>query len=214
MILSLAIFDLDGTVLENENIYGKAFSSVLKELGVDTKKKRPHMRGIGVKENWPELIKKYNIKTKKTTDKLAVDTQKAYIKLAKDVKIAKGFEQFAAELKQSGVLLALATSNTWSIVEAVFDAVPIEKYFDVVTTGEETKVKKPDPEIFLVTVDKLGIKPEESLVFEDSKPGIEAAQKAGMIAVGVRGPEGDDLENANLVIESFEDLNPSIVASL
>jgi HAD superfamily hydrolase (TIGR01509 family) len=215
MILSLAIFDLDGTVLDNEETYGKAFSYILKKLGVKRiNSTRPHTRGIGVSENWPILIKKYKIKTNKSIDELTVETQREYMKLAKDVEVKEGFEVFASELKESGVLLALATSNTWPVVEAVFDTTPIEKYFDVVTTGEETFAKKPDPEIFLLTADKLGIKPEDCLVFEDSRAGIKAALEAGMKAVGIKDEEDEDLDGTSLTIESFEELNPSIVSSL
>lgn len=214
MILSLAIFDLDGTVVENEDIYGAAFSAVLKSLGTKVNEARPHFRGIGVEENWPKLLKKYNIKTKKTIDELAIETQQEYVKRVKDVKIADGFEKFASDLKESGVLIALATSNSWSIVEAMFDALPLDKYFDVVTTGEEAKIKKPDPEIFLITANKMGIAPEDCLVFEDSVVGIKAAKNARMKTIGIRGDDEENLKNADLVIESFNDLNPAIISRI
>lgn len=214
MILSLAIFDLDGTVLDNEDVYGKAFSIVLKKLGAKVNEKRPHLRGIGVEENWPKLLQKYNIKTEKSINELAMETQREYLKFLNEVNVSDGFEEFASELKESGVFLALATSNSWSVVEALFDIMPLDKYFDVVTTGEETKVKKPDPEIFLITADKMGVSPENCIVFEDSKPGLRAAHDAGMKTVGIKGNGEEKLADADLVIRSFGDLTPSLISKI
>ena len=76
MKLSAVIFDLDGTVVADEDEYGEAFARVLKKLGVIVDSEYPHVGGIGVRENWPIFIKKYNIKTDKTIEELTLLTQK------------------------------------------------------------------------------------------------------------------------------------------
>src|SRR3989304_1793454 len=148
MNLSAVIFDLDGTVLDNEDEYGLAFRKVLRRLGKSVDKRRPHISGIGVKENWPILLDKYKIHTKKTFEELAQETQEVCRSLLDRVKITPGFEKFVTGLAESNIATALATSNSWWMVDEIDDIFGITKYFDVVTTVEEVEYKKPDPEIF------------------------------------------------------------------
>lgn len=216
MTISAAIFDLDGTVLDNEDEYGAAFKKVLKSLGKNVKTNYPHVGGIGVKENWPGLIKKYHIKTKETFDELAAETQKEYIKLLPKVKIKKGFAIFVRELKESGIKTALATSNVWYILEKVFDALTIENFFDSVTTGEEVVNKKPEPDLFLAAAAKLDVAPEECLVIEDSASGVEAARRAKMkvIAIARDTRHAKELKDADMVIKSYNQLSPETIAGV
>lgn len=213
MKISAVIFDLDGTVLDNEDEYGQAFKKVLTDLGAEVKTDYPHIGGIGVKENWPHLLKKYKIKTKKTFDELASETQKEYIKLLPRVNVKQGLEAFIKELKESGIKTALATSNVWFIVEKVFGEIPIEGFFDSITTGEEVAQKKPAPDLFLKAADKLDIPSEGCLVIEDSPSGVEAAHKAGMKVIAVARDENQakDLSAADLVIKSYNQLTPDVV---
>lgn len=179
------IFDLNGTILSDEDEYGKAFNKVLAGFNIKTGKVYPHESGIGVSENWSKFKKKYDIKTDISDDELAVMTQGEYLKLLKSVKLREGFKEFVEDLRLSGIKIGLATSNTWGVAEKILGHFGIEKYFDAVTTREEVEKGKPDPEIFIKTAEKLNIEPARCIVFEDSVAGIKAARKAGMKTVGV-----------------------------
>ena len=75
-MISAVIFDLNGTVLSDEDEYGLAFKRVLETLGAEVESDQPHVSGIGVEENWPKLLKEYGVKTKKTTkDSLSKDNR-------------------------------------------------------------------------------------------------------------------------------------------
>lgn len=216
MKISAVIFDLDGTVLEDEDEYGNAFNKVLKSLGVDSKTPRPQIKGIGVKENWPHLIKKYDIKTNKSFDELAQETQEAYLSVINDVAVREGFDEFAENLKDSGIQIALATSNTWEMTEKVINKVGIEGIFDVVTTVDEVVFSKPDPGLFTITADKLGVEREECLVIEDAPSGITAAKLAGMKVIAITGKDEDSeiLSKADYTIDSFSEITPKIIEGL
>lgn len=216
MKISAVIFDLDGTVLDNEDEYGIAFRKVLRNLGKKVDKKYPHIGGIGVKENWPILLSKYHIKTDKSIEELTRETQDAYLGLLKRVDFKKGTERFISELKESGIKVALATSNAWWIVEEVSDVLPLEDLFEIITTGEEVEFKKPDPDLFLVAAQKLGTEPSGCLVIEDSEAGIEAAQRAGMKVIGITDnpKHAEVLKNADMVIKDYYDLSPEKITTL
>ena len=216
MKLLAVIFDLDGTVLDNEDEYGIAFKEMLSKLGKKTDSEFTHTQGIGMEENWKKLIPKYKIKTKKSTKELSKETQKAYLKMLSRVTLKEGVRGFIKDLKDSGIFVALATSNTWPTVEKVFDTLSLEGVFDTMTTGEEAKLKKPNPEIFLLTAQKLGVDPEDCLVIEDTEAGIKAAKDAGMkvIAIARDSKHAKLLEKAGKVIYDYRELSPDILASI
>ena len=215
MLLSAAIFDLDGTILEDEEEYGKAFNKVLSSLGINSKTDLPQEKGIGVKENWIKFIQKYSIKTNKTPEMLAKETQDTYLSEISEVTVRAGFDDFAGKLKDSGIQIALATANTWEQTDKILDIVNLQDVFDVITTVDEVVYSKPDPEIFTVTADKLGVERSECLVIEDSASGIDAARRAGMKVAAISSDEGGEtLSKANIIVEGFSEITPQVIDQL
>jgi len=210
MKFKAVIFDQDGTVADHELIYEEAFKIVLARNGVNPGKHFYHQRGIGVLENWTAFKKTFDIDPDKTAEELARQTQEEFIKLLPQSRLIPGFMEFARSLKDKGIKIALATSNSKEIVYKVGKMLKIENIFDAIVTGEEIKNKKPDPEIFLKTAQKLKVYPYECFVFEDSASGIIAAQKAGM-KVGVVLRNNHDhpkFDSADLLIEDFTSIPP------
>lgn len=216
MNISAVIFDLDGTVLSDEDEYGLAFKKVLQSLGAKVDSDYPQVGGIGVKENWPGLLKKYKVTTDKTLDELASQTQKEYLKLLDKVTLKPGLEDFIKSLRLEGLKIALATSNVWFILEKVFEKFPIEKLFDGVTTGEEVVNKKPAPDLFLKAAEKLGAAPSDCLVIEDAPSGVEAAHSAKMkvIALARNSEHAEILSEADLVIRGYNQLTSEVVLKI
>ena len=208
MNFAAVIFDLDGTVLDNEDEYGASFKKVLESLGAKDVPGYPHVRGIGVKENWPGLLEKYKIKTCKSPGELAHLTQEEYLKNIDSVTPKEGLEDFIGSLKKEGIKTALATSNDWRIVEEVFEKLKLDSFFDAVVTAEEVRFKKPDPDLFLAAADKLGVEPKQCLVIEDAVSGIEAAKKAGMKVWGIAGDNrrAEELKGADMVFFGYNEL--------
>jgi len=215
MNVSAVIFDLDGTVLDNEDEYGASFKKVLESLGAKDIPDYPHVRGIGVKENWPVLIEKYKIKTNKSAEELARQTQEEYLKKIDAVTIKEGLEDFVDSLKGRGIKTALATSNDFWIVEEIFEKLKLGSFFDMVTTGEEARFKKPAPDLFLVAADKLGVPPAECLVIEDAASGIAAAHAAGMKAVGLAQNDGQkkELQGADIIVKDYAEIFQKVFAN-
>lgn len=215
MQFSAVIFDLNGTILEDEDEYGKAFVKVLKNLGIDSKNSYPQEKGIGVKENWQKLIEKYNIKTKKSVELLTKETQEEYLKEISDVTVRTGFDDFIDRLKANGIKIALGTSNSWEQTDKILGILNLQGIFDVVTTGDEVIYNKPDPDIFTVTADKLGVEREDCLVIEDSLAGIKAAKRAGMKVIAISSDEDPEIfSKADLVVEGFSEITPRVIDQL
>ena len=208
-MVKAVIFDLNGTVLADEYIYGRAFGKVLSFLGRKVDKAYPQIAGIGVEENWPRLLSKYHIKTSRSPEELARMTQEAYLSNISKVKIKSNFKDFIGILRKNNIRTALATSNTWWMVDKVFEKLNLRGYFDIVTTKEEVVFNKPSPDIFLKTAEKLGLNNNDCVVIEDSGAGIEAAKAAGMRVIALI-KENKDKKNmmkmADLVVASFKEI--------
>lgn len=216
MKLAAVIFDLNGTILDDEDLYAEAFRDVLKSLGVSVNENVRHVKGIGVKENWPILIKRYGIKTNKTPEVLALETQKAYLKKLNFDLVRPGFDEFVEGLKASGILVALATSNTWEVTNEILEKQGLQDVFENITTADEVAFNKPDPDLFIISAEKLGIERDLCLVIEDSPAGITAAHRAGMKAIGIAETDEDEevLNKAELIVQGFADLTPKAIDSL
>jgi HAD superfamily hydrolase (TIGR01509 family) len=96
-----------------------------------------------------------------------------------------GLPGFLEQARRLGVPLALATSAGKVNIEYTLTGTGLKAYFDVLVGGEEVQHGKPDPEIFLMAAQRLGIPPQRCLVFEDALLGVEAACRAGMKAIAI-----------------------------
>ncbi len=206
MKISAVIFDLNGTILEDEDEYGTAFNKVLESLGIKTGEKYPHISGIGVKENWVEFKSKY--KLMRSIEELTKETQEAYLQELDAVTLRPGFEEFARSLKESGIRIALATSNSREVTSKILEKVGLDGLFDVITTSEEVKYNKPAPELFTLTADKLGGERYNCLVIEDAPLGVAAAHRAGMKVVAIARDEkyAKQLKEADLIVGGFSEI--------
>jgi len=103
------------------------------------------------------------------------------------------------------IKLAVASSSHKRMIEYVLKKLKIIDLFDSIVGAEDIDRSKPDPEIFLISAKRLNVKPEECIVVEDSKLGVEAAKKAGMKCLGYINPSSgkQDLSKADFVAEDF-----------
>jgi beta-phosphoglucomutase len=121
-----------------------------------------------------------------------------------------GLDRLIREIHAAGIPMAVASSAIRKNVEFTVDALGYGKYFRHLVSGDEVRQPKPDPEIYLKAAAKLGVEPADSVAFEDSFPGIEAAARAGMkcVAIGSTFPMAElRATRAHRVVRSFEELN-------
>ncbi len=215
-MLKAVIFDLDGTILDNEDIYGKAFTKVLSTLGIKCAGPRPHLGGVGVKANWEFFLKGCDKTPIKSIDELAKETQEVYASLLSEVKVRGGFEDFAKELIAKNIKLALATSNSRAVTEKVLNLFNLKHFFKVIVTEEDVAMLKPDPEIFLQTARRLNEDPERCVVVEDSEAGVKAASSANMRVVAIKSNSDEigSIDLTSLVVQSFKELSYEKLMSL
>jgi HAD superfamily hydrolase (TIGR01509 family) len=104
----------------------------------------------------------------------------AYEQYTTSVQLKEGVMSFLEYLKKNGIKAAISTSNSIELVQGVLKVKGISHMFDTVLTACEVNAGKPSPDIYLKTAEKLEVKPEECLVFEDIPMGIMAGKNAKM----------------------------------
>ena len=114
--------------------------------------------------------------------------------------ILPGVLPFLQELKDNNIKIALGSAS--KNAPTILNRLGIAAFFDAIVDGNLVTKAKPDPEVFTLGAELLGIAPEAAVVFEDAQAGIEAALRAGMKAIGVGSP--GILQNAHHVIPGFE----------
>jgi len=117
------------------------------------------------------------------------------------LKLINGLDVFLEKLRSNKVPLAIGTAAPVLNVDFVLDNLNLRHYFQAVIGPEDVAVSKPDPEVFLKASSRLGISPEQCVVFEDSPKGIEAASRAGMKAIGITSYHtSEELKNQSMLL--------------
>jgi beta-phosphoglucomutase len=130
--------------------------------------------------------------------------------------VMPGVHDLLDSLHKAGFLLAIGSSGPPENVELVLDKLGIRPRLSAVVTGGDVTRGKPDPQVFLIAAQRLGVAPARCLVVEDAALGIEAAHAAGMRAIGLAstGRTRQSLASADLVVDRLGQITPAIVRSL
>ena len=126
-----------------------------------------------------------------------------------------GAVELVAALDADGARLGVGSSGPPENIELCLAEMGIRRTFDVVITGGDVTRGKPDPQVFLVAAEGLGLACERCVVVEDAVAGVEAAKRAGMAAVALTSTHGrESFPHADLVVERLGELDPARLVAL
>ncbi len=199
------LFDMDGVIVLTESIKAEAHAATISELGGSVSVNL-YRKMLG--ESHESIRTAFLEAAGVQVDPLVYTKiyRKIYHSLLdQKLKIRPGAKELVEELKQQRFLLAIVSSSSLSSVSKILAAVGLEKVFDVQITSDDVKKSKPDPEPYLVALQKLAVQPKNAIVFEDSPSGIEAAIHANIRVIGVRHDFNvdHDFEGVTSVVNSF-----------
>ena len=183
------IFDLDGVLVSTDNCHYEAWKKMADEEGIYFDRTiNERLRGVSRMESLEIILERAE---KEYTDEEKVcmaERKNGYYKkligtLDKSAML-DGAVEFVEKAKSMGLMVAIGSSSKNTV--AILNQVGIIDLFDAIADGNDIKNSKPDPEVFLVAAQKLGVEPELCLVVEDADAGVEAALAADMdvLAVG------------------------------
>lgn len=188
-MIKAVIFDFDGTLVDLFEEHLEAFREVIKRRFNMEFSRGDLDAGYGMvgRDILRLFFRKHGMDVNDgVLDSIARERRSLALEnIGSGMKLLSGAERLLKDLKKAGFKIAIATSCSKQVCEHVFNMPPFRGLLDAVTTGSEVEKGKPDPEIFLKTAEKLGVRPEECLVFEDSAYGVKAGMTAGMRVVAV-----------------------------
>ncbi len=200
--IEAVIFDMDGVIIDSEEIWKRAenevFSSVGVKLSDELCKITEAMTTSEVTSFWFEKYPWEN----KSLDEIEqrVINRVAHL-IAEEGKAIDGIEKLIKNLKAKGYKIGLATNSPSCLIPVVLEKLALNKYFDATSSAEHEPEGKPSPFVYLSTAEKLNIKPENCIAIEDSHSGLLAAKKAGMKAVII---DANNLYHKKIEIADYE----------
>ena len=182
------IFDLDGVIVDTAKYHYLAWRNLAEELGFEfTEEQNELFKGVSRKRCLEILLDIGKIDaTQDQFDKWMVEKNIDYLKYIEKMdasEILPDVPKFLEYLKERQFPIALgsASKNAGPILEKV----KLTSFFDSIVDGNSVTTAKPDPEVFLIAANNLKVKPENCVVFEDAVAGVQAANAAGMVSIGI-----------------------------
>lgn len=186
------IFDLDGTLLDSMDVWHQIDIDFLQKRGISVPP--DFVEAISAKtfvEAANYTIERFNLSD--TAEGLMNEwNDMAAFAYGNTVKLKSNAKEFLLALKEQGKKLAVATSLYANLMELSLKNLGIYDMFDAISTTEETGAGKSKPDVFLLAAQKLGVKPDDCIVFEDILAAVKSAKAAGMKACAVYDKSSDN----------------------
>ncbi|RXJ74078.1 beta-phosphoglucomutase [Veronia nyctiphanis] len=202
-------FDLDGTLVNSEPLKGEAIARACRELGAESDVE--YYKAV-MGQDWPTVtghfFKLGNITP--TMDAFNTHFRKHYENLlSENLNLNPGVDVFIRQAKTEGKRCAVVSSAAAWMVENILSQLNLKGCFDLIISNEDVSRHKPDPEAYLVALEKFDLSPQEALIFEDSSAGIEAGKRSGCDVIAIRHDFNieNDMTNADSTINSFDELS-------
>lgn len=208
MKISAVIFDLDGVIVSTDEYHYQAWKQISDQEKIYFDREiNETLRGVSRMESLDIILsrsdRRYNDNEKQL---LALQKNEIYCKLLNNLSpnnILPGVINLLLSLKARDIKVAIGSSskNTPFILQQI----GLTSNFDAIADGNSIKNSKPDPEVFLLAADMMGVTPTVCAVIEDAQAGIDAAKAAGMKAVGIG--SASTCLNADLKLKDLTNLD-------
>ncbi len=182
------IFDLDGVIVDTAKYHYLAWKKLANELGFEfTEEQNELFKGVSRKRCLEILLEIGNISaTQNQFDTWMVDKNIDYLAYIEEMdasEILPDVPQVLEYLKKKNIPIALGSAS--KNAKPILEKVGLLPYFDSIVDGNSVTKAKPDPEVFLIAAKNLGVEPNNCVVFEDAVAGIQAANAADMLSIGI-----------------------------
>lgn len=209
-MIKCIIFDMDGVLINTEPLHFQIWKQVFAEHGLEIQHEK-YKGCIGSTNDFllNLIYQNYGVDFRNTPGikERFCEIKDEYIRNG-NIPGIPGVPAVISALRQKGYKMAVASSSMQMYIDACTRIIGVNQYFDLLFSAESVPNPKPAPDVFLAVAEKIGMKPEECLVVEDSRNGSLAAKAAGMFCMGFANPDsGDqDLSAADKIFYPFEKL--------
>ena len=209
------IFDLDGVIVDTAKYHYLAWQKIANQLGIEfTPEHNEELKGVSRVRSLDIILELGGIHaSQEDKNKWLIQKNEDYLSYLVDIdesEILPGVLPVLHYLKDKNQLIALGSAS--KNARPILEKTGIINLFDAIVDGNDVTNAKPDPEVFLQAAKKLNVTNENSIVFEDSVAGIQAANIANMTSIGIG--EATTLHEAKYIFEDFTFIDVSFIESL
>ncbi|SHI48792.1 beta-phosphoglucomutase [Flavobacterium terrae] len=209
------IFDLDGVIVDTAKYHFMAWQKLADSLDIlFTPEHNEELKGVSRVRSLEIILQLGNV-TASEEEKQKWLTQKnedylSYIEKMDESEILPAVRETLEFIKENGQHIALGSAS--KNARPILEKVGLLHFFDVIVDGNDVTNAKPDPEVFVRASKLLGVSNENAIVFEDSVAGIQAANIAGMLSIGIG--EKNVLKEAKYCFPNFLHMDTSFIETL
>ena len=213
-MIEAVIFDLDGVLLDSEQVWDEAREQLAKERGGRWHDNAQRdMMGMSSPE-WSRYMHDV-IGLPEPPEEISREVVERMAKLYREhLPVVPGARE-AVERLAARWPLGLASSSNRELIDLALELLGVEHLFKATVSSEEVARGKPAPDVYLEAARRLGVAPTHAAAIEDSENGIRAAKAAGMRVIAIPNqhfpPAGDALARADVLLRSLEELTPEVV---
>jgi beta-phosphoglucomutase len=209
------IFDLDGVIVDTAKYHYLAWKKLANELGFEfTHEQNELFKGVSRKRCLEILLDIGGIKaTQEQFDTWMIEKNVDYLAYIENMdasEILPDVPKVLNYLKDKNIPIALGSAS--KNAQPILEKVNLLSYFDTIVDGNNVTKAKPDPEVFLIAAEQLGVNPSNCVVFEDAVAGIQAANAAGMVSIGIG--DAKTLSQAKYNFKNFTEIKLSFLDTL
>ena len=212
------IFDFDGVITDSEILHLRAFNQVLAQFDIEITTKDYYRDYLGLTDLdcFRTLAHQGRLKLGyHQIEDLVKQKNRVFEQLAtSDGGIIEGVRGFLKMLRQNNIPMAICSGAVQAEIELILEKARLRDFFEVIVSAEQVKKGKPDPEGFLLTLQKLNEKtknpigPNQCIVIEDSHWGLEAAKAGGMHTVAITNSyDAEQLTMAERIVAHLGELS-------
>lgn len=206
------IFDLDGVLVDTAKYHFLAWKRLAEELEIPFSiQDNERLKGVSRMASLEILLSLGERRMEEDEKRRLAERKNAwYVEMIDQLtreELLPGAEELLKQLQADGVKIALGSAS--KNAERILNRLGIGGYFDARIDGTRVSRAKPDPEVFLLAAQSVGVDPQACLVFEDAPAGVEAAKRAGMHVVGIGNRE--NLPRADWIYQSLDEIQDEIL---
>ncbi|WP_127845732.1 beta-phosphoglucomutase [Psychroflexus aestuariivivens] len=206
------IFDLDGVIVDTAKFHYLAWKNLAKKIDIDfTESENEQLKGVSRVKSLEKILQWGNKSVSDNQFEKLMSSKNeeylSYVDKMTEEDILPGVKSVLDFLKSNNYLIALGSASKNARI--ILKHTNLTHYFDVIVDGNEVSNAKPDPEVFTKGCDMMDVKHEDAIVFEDSQAGIQAANNANMISVGIG--SASILNEADFNFNDFTEIDEQVL---
>ena len=206
MSISLVIFDLDGVLIDAKDIHFRSLNIALPEVyRISYDEHLDRFDGLKTRDKLQMLTKIKGL-PEELHDQIFQKKQDITLDMLPEMPLFENLGHAFSALKKEGIAIAVCSNSVRRTVYSALEILGLLKYCDLVLSNEDVSNSKPHPELFWSAMSRLGKLPEETLIVEDSPPGIKAAQRSGCACLRVIHPSEVDYQ----LIKKYMEVRPKM----